>query len=70
LFAAAFLLRFWQNVTIFKAENAVHENRLLAVRNAEARGSIPLCSTNNFLVFNQLQLRQNLAEILLGVTLT
>ena len=28
-------------MAIFKAEKVVHENRILAVRNAEARGSIP-----------------------------
>ena len=55
---------------IFKAEKVVYENRFLAVRNAEVRGSIPLCSTNNSLVVRKLQLHQNSVEISLGVTLT
>jgi hypothetical protein len=32
-------------VAIFKSEKVVYEDRILAVRNAEVRGSIPLCST-------------------------
>ena len=40
----------------------VQENRPLVVRNAEARGSIPLCSTNNSLVASELQPHQNPVE--------
>jgi hypothetical protein len=49
-------------VSIFKAEKVVHENRFLAFRNAEVRGSIPLCSTIN-------QLRALLAVFISGATL-
>jgi len=45
LFAAAFLLRFLAKSVDFQAQKSGHENRILAVRNTEARGSIPLCST-------------------------
>jgi len=40
------------------------------IRNAEVRGSIPLCSTNNSPVSSKLQLHQNSAEKSLDVILT
>ena len=46
LFAAAFLLRILAKLRSFQGEKVGHENRFFAVRNAEVRGSIPLCSTS------------------------